>query len=365
VHILDIFLPFQEFLRWLITSLTDATLSYGLAIIIFTIIVRLVLSPLYVIQIRSSKKMTELSPRIKELQKKYGKDREALTRETMALYKEHNHNPALGCLLPFIQIPILWSLFLVLRGLAKAPADLAKEHLVHYQLYSAHFLWLNLGTPDSLHILPIVAGITQWIQQRMMLQPTNDPQQRQMQQIMQFLPLMIVVFAWQYPSGLAIYWVTSNIIMMIMQYLISGWGSLFTYPFSIPSPGDVAPSYSPGAAIARGGMARAFSGRAGAPNATSGPVGGTPKASVVNGTSTNANGARANGGRQPARTSRDAPEPAPKEIAAPIPEEPLSAADRQTKMERYAARHGRGVSRGRPSAKGAKTRPEPTSPSHD
>jgi YidC/Oxa1 family membrane protein insertase len=362
VHILDIFLPFQDFLRWLITSLTDATLSYGLAIIIFTIIVRLVLSPLYVIQIRSSKKMTELSPRIKELQKKYGKDRESLTRETMALYKEHNHNPALGCLLPFIQIPILWSLFLVLRGLAKAPADLAKEHLVHYQLYSAHFLWLNLGTPDAFHILPIVAGITQWIQQRMMLQPTSDPQQRQMQQIMQFLPLMIVVFAWQYPSGLAIYWVTSNIIMMIMQYLISGWGSLFTYPFRIPNPGDVAPSYSPGAAIARGGMARAFSGRSAAPTNNK-PMSGSPNTSAANGAAASTNGARPNGSRQPSRASSAKPEP-PKEIAAPIPEEPLIVEDRQTKMERYAARHGRGVSRGRPSAKGAKARPEPTPPSH-
>ncbi len=365
MHILDIFLPFQEFLRWLITSLTDATLSYGLAIIIFTIIVRLVLSPLYVIQIRSSKKMTELSPKIKELQKRHKNDREALTRETMALYKEHNHNPALGCLLPFIQIPILWSLFLVLRGLAKAPADLAKEHLVHYQLYSAHFLWLNLGQPDSFHILPVVAGITQWIQQRMMLQPTSDPQQRQMQQIMQFLPLMIVVFAWQYPSGLAIYWVTSNIIMMIMQYLISGWGSLFTYPFSIPNPGDVAPSYSPGAAIARGGMARAFSGRAGAPTNGPKPAGGSAKTSAANGASANANEARPNGSRQSARASSTTPEPTPKEIAAPIPDEPLITADRQTKMERYAAKHGRGVSRGRPSAKGAKTRPEPTSPAHD
>jgi hypothetical protein len=266
-------------------------------------------------------------------------------------------------LLPFIQIPILWSLFLVLRGLAKAPADLAKEHLVHFQLYSAHFLWLNLGQPDAFHILPIVAGITQWIQQRMMLQPTNDPQQRQMQQIMQFLPLMIVVFAWQYPSGLAIYWVTSNIIMMIMQYLISGWGSLFTYPLSIPSPGDVAPSYSPGAAIARGGMARAFSGRSNAPTNKQ-PTGGSPKASAVNDASANTNGTRPSGNRQQSRPSSAAPEP-PKEIAAPIAEEPLIAADRQTKMERYAARHGRGVSRGRPSAKGAKTRPEPTPPSHN
>lgn len=341
MQIFDIFLPFQDALRWLITNLTDATLSYGLAIILFTIIIRLILSPLYVIQIRSSKKMTELSPKIKELNKKYKNDRASLTRETMALYKEHNHNPALGCLLPFIQIPILWSLFLVLRGLAKGAATLKAEGLAHYQLYSAHFLWLDLGKPDAYHILPIVAGITQWIQQRMMLQPTNDPQQRQMQQIMQFLPLMIVAFAWQYPSGLAVYWVTSNIIMMIMQYLISGWGSLFTHPFSIPYPGDVPPSSSPGAQLARGGMARAFAPRQGA--GTNGSRPSTPKPE--------ANGAGS------ADTARRAPReqpPAPKQLEAPAPDVPLVQADRQSKMERYAARHGRGVSRGRPSAKGAK-----------
>jgi len=346
VQIFNVFLPFQDLLRWLITSLTDATLSYGMAIILFTIIIRGILSPLYVIQIRSSRKMTELSPKIKELQKRHAKDREALTRETMALYKAHNHNPALGCLLPFIQIPILWSLFLVLRGLAKGAAALKVEGLAHYQLYSAHFLWLDLGKPDAYHILPIVAGITQWIQQRMMLQPTSDPQQRQMQQIMQFLPLMIVVFAWQYPSGLAVYWVTSNIFMMVMQYLISGWGSLFTPPMSIPMPGDVAPSYSPGANLARGGMARAFASRQSAS---------TNSAKTSNGKVSNQDanaGGAANG--KPARTAPAESPPSQPRLEAPAPDEPLVPTDRQSKMERYAARHGRGVSRGRPSAKGAK-----------
>ena len=345
MQIFNVFLPFQDLLHWLITSLTNATLSYGLAIILFTIIIRLILSPLYVIQIRSSKKMTELSPKIKEIQKRYSKDREALTRETMALYKEHNHNPALGCLLPFIQIPILWSLFIVLRGLSNGAA-LKAQHLAHYQLYSAHFLWLDLGKPDAYHILPIVAGITQWIQQRMMLQPTNDPQQRQMQQIMQFLPLMIVVFAWQYPSGLAVYWVTSNIIMMIMQYLISGWGSLFTSPFSIPFPGDIGPSYSPGAQLARGGMARAFSSR----QNTSANGSGTTN---VKAPRQDANGARPGNGK-PGKSTPPEPAPPQARLEAPAPDEPLLPSDRQSKMERYAARHGRGVSRGRPSAKGAK-----------
>jgi YidC/Oxa1 family membrane protein insertase len=308
----DIFLVFQRPLHWLIVTLTNATLNYGLAIVLFTIIIRAILAPLYVAQMRSSKKMMELSPKIKELQKRHAKDREALTRETMLLYKEHNHNPAIGCILPLVQLPILWSLFLVLRDIANHPPAL------HHGIYTAGFLWINaLGHPDQLHILPIVAGITQWIQQRMMLQPTNDPQQRQMNQIMQFLPLMIVVFAWSYPAGLAVYWVTGNFIMMLMQYFINRdspygpWGQLFTSPFSIPTPNGEPAVQS----------ARAFSAR--------------PQQA----------------GRQP-EVSRERQSPAP----TPVPEvvERDTGADRASKMERYQNRHGRSAARGRPSAKGAK-----------
>jgi YidC/Oxa1 family membrane protein insertase len=328
----DIFLIFQQPLHWLIVTLTNATGSYGLAIILFTLIIRGVLAPLYVAQIRASKKMVELSPRIKELQKKYAKDREALTRETMALYREHNHNPALGCVLPLIQLPILWSLFLVLRNLAHPASYLLSHHIVsiNANLYTANFVWLQLGKPDPYHILPIVAGITQWIQQRMMLQPSNDPQQRQMAQIMQFLPLMIVVFAWTYPSGLAVYWVTSNILMMVMQYLISGTGSLRTSPFSIPYADGTVVAPAASSVGAGGFFARALAPRPAEPQREPAP-------------------------RQNARptvadtSSRGAPQ-----VAEEQDTEPDDGGDRRSKMDRYAARHGRGASRGRPSAKGAK-----------
>jgi YidC/Oxa1 family membrane protein insertase len=306
----DAFLVFQDPLHWLIVTLTNATLNYGLAIILFTIIIRSILAPLYVIQIKSSRKMMELSPKLKELQKKYGKDREALTRETMALYREHNHNPALGCVLPLVQLPILWSLFLVLRSIAAHPP------LLHHSVYTAGFLWIdNLGKPDQLHILPVVAGITQWIQQRMMLQPTSDPQQRQMNQIMQFLPLMIVAFAWAYPAGLALYWVTGNIFMIVMQYFISGWGQLFTSPFSIPAAAPAGASPSPA----------------------------RPRPVVA---------------ERPAQPARERPStPAPQPIEGDVVDTSANGDGvdaSRGKMERYQARHGRAAARGRPSAKGAK-----------
>ena|GEM_PF-526149 len=361
---LDLFLPVQHALYWLITALANTTLSYGVAIILFTIIVRGILGPLYVIQIKSSKKMMLLSPKIKELQKKHGKDREALSRETMALYREHNHNPALGCLLPLVQLPILWSLFLVLRQLSNDSNSIkqwvascvhqgfsgctqavnsAQEiksflaahphatglasslpHLPHWELYQANFLWLNsLGTPDQAHILPLIAGCTQWIQQRMLLQPTSDPQQRQMNQIMQFMPLMIVVFAWQYASGLAVYWVMSNIIMMILTYFINSWGSLFTDPFSIPyaTPNTAAAAEAQLAASRKPG----FVSRAIAVKEAEAKTQITRRLQEKQ-------------GRHEAETDR-------------------SSADgdaRATKMDRYAQRHARGAARGRPGAKGAK-----------
>jgi YidC/Oxa1 family membrane protein insertase len=325
-------------LYWLITNLTHLTLNYGVAIIMFTFIVRGILAPLYVAQLRSAKKMMVLQPQIKDLQKKHGKDREALSKAMMELYREHNHNPALGCVLPLVQIPILWSLFLVLRTLANDSAKIKNwvalhphyvhlpagfPNLPHWDLYQADFIWLynGLGKPDPTHILPIVAGITQWIQQRMMLNPTNDPQQRQMNQIMQFFPLMIVVFAWTYPSGLAVYWVTSNFMMMIIQYFVNGFGSLFTDPFSIP--------YADGSVVA-------------APKSRQGSQGGL----VARAVAAKEAQAKAQMTRQLEARAGDG--------AAPRNGTGNDGAVPSTKMDRYAQRHARGNSRGRPSAKGAK-----------
>jgi len=236
-HILD---PIIHPLQAVLVFLTGTLHSYGLAIILFTILVRGALAPLNFKQLKSAKKMSALGPRIKELQQRYKGDREALTREQMALYKEEGVNPAAGCLPLLLQMPILYSLFFIFQNLAgeKGPAA---------AIYHSHFLWFTLNRPDSLfgHFLfggahagwgplPILAAGTQWMQQRMMMQPTSDPQQRSTQQIMQFMPLMIMLFAVNYPAGLALYWVTSTTFSIVMQYFITGWGQLFKSPFKIP-----------------------------------------------------------------------------------------------------------------------------------
>jgi YidC/Oxa1 family membrane protein insertase len=237
-HILD---PIVGPLTQLLMLLTGVLHSYGLAIIIFTILVRAVLAPLNLRQLRSAKKMSALAPKIKELQQKYKGNREELTKAQMALYKEEGVNPAAGCLPLLIQMPILYALFFVFQKLAHTPI-----HQAATAIYHQPFLWFTLDKPDSLfgHFflgphsfwgpLPLLAGMTQWVQSRMMMQPTSDPQQRMTQQIMQFMPLMIIVFAVNYPSGLALYWVTSTLFSIVLQYFITGWGQLFTSPFHVP-----------------------------------------------------------------------------------------------------------------------------------
>jgi YidC/Oxa1 family membrane protein insertase len=237
-HILD---PIVGPLTQLLMLLTGVLHSYGLAIIIFTILVRAVLAPLNLRQLRSAKKMSALAPKIKEIQQKYKGNREELTRAQMALYKEEGVNPASGCLPLLIQMPILYALFFVFQKLAHTPI-----HQAATAIYHQPFLWFTLDKPDNLfgHFflglhsfwgpLPLLAGLAQWVQQRMMMQPTSDPQQRTTQQIMQFMPLMIIVFAVNYPSGLALYWVMSTLFSIALQYFITGWGQLFTSPFHVP-----------------------------------------------------------------------------------------------------------------------------------
>ena len=211
--------------------------NFGLTIVVFTIIVRLLMFPLTLKQLQASKAMSSLQPRIQEIQKKYGKDRERLSRETMALYKEHGVNP-LGCAVPtLLQFPIWIGLYQsVTFALGDKPESMLglSQHLypaldwVHRAIpLNNHFLWLNLGQPDQTYVLPILVGASMWLQQKMMTMPSADPQPASMNRMMQtMMPLMFAFFTISFASGLAIYWVTSNIISIVLQYFVTGWGTL-------------------------------------------------------------------------------------------------------------------------------------------
>jgi YidC/Oxa1 family membrane protein insertase len=208
--------------------------NFGLAIIALTLIVNAAMLPLTLKQVRASRAMQELQPKLAELQKKYAKDKQRLGQEQMKLYKESGVSPA-GCLLPLIiQMPVWVALYQsIMRVLAVIPENLAG--LSHYLyswpvVYSAlplsnHFLWFNLASGDM--VLALLVGASMWVQQKMVMTPSPDPNQKTQSGLM--LWMMPIMFAWlslTFPSGLALYWLTSNLFRIGLQYWIGGWGGL-------------------------------------------------------------------------------------------------------------------------------------------
>ena len=188
----------------IIEQLHALTGSYGLAIILLTFIIRLVILPLTASQTRAMKKMQVLQPEIKKLQKKYRNDPERLNRETMELWRKHNINPLAGCLPMLIQLPILFAFFAALREF-----DFQGD---------PRFLWLpNLAEPDPWYILPILTAVTTFLMSRMTTPPGTEASQ---QVLLYVMPLFIGWLAVNFPSGLAVYWVASNLFSIAQQYLM-------------------------------------------------------------------------------------------------------------------------------------------------
>lgn len=194
--------------------------SYGIAIIVFAVVVKIITFPLMWQQIRSSRAMQELQPRMQELQKKYGKDREKLAQEQMKLYREAGVNPLGGCLPLLIQLPILWGLYEALLNLSKTPE------------FQQPFLWLkNLAQPEGFpYILIIIMVISQFVYQRMATIPTTDPQQKSMNQMMMLMPLMFAFFFINFPAGLVLYWVVQNLASIVQQFFVTGTQGLSLRP---------------------------------------------------------------------------------------------------------------------------------------
>lgn len=216
--------------------------SPGLAIIIFTILIRGAMYPLTKQQLLASKKMQALQPKIAEIQKKYAKDKQRAAQEQAALLKESG-GMNIGCILPMlIQMPIWIALYQSIRAiLATGPEEIlnlsrylySSWHIVFPMVpLNSHFLWLDLGTPDVFFIMPILVAGTMWIQQKMVTPQSSDPQQQaQSQMMLVMMPLLFGFMTLSFPSGLALYWVASNVISIVMQYFISGWGGLDTLWF--------------------------------------------------------------------------------------------------------------------------------------
>jgi YidC/Oxa1 family membrane protein insertase len=213
--------------------------NFGLTIIVFTVLIRAAMYPLTIRQLRATKAMQSIQTQLAELQKKYAKDRKMLAQEQLKLYKQSGMNPA-GCILPMlVQMPVWIALYQsIVKVLGASPEGfLALSRYLYtswptvFRLVPLHsqFLWMNLAVPDGTFLLPLLTGASMWVQQKMSTLPSADPKQQQQSQMMLWMmPIMFVFLSLSFPSGLALYWVASNVIGIVMQYFVTGWGGLYT-----------------------------------------------------------------------------------------------------------------------------------------
>jgi YidC/Oxa1 family membrane protein insertase len=185
--------------------------SFGISIILVTILVRLAILPLMIKQTQSSKVMQSLQPEMLALKEKYSskdqKTQQKLQQETMALYSKHGVNPVAGCFPMLVQTPVLIGFYHAISR--------TREIAEH------NFLWFDLGDKDPYYILPLIAGITTFIQQKMMM-AGNANQNPQMQMMLWMMPIMIIFFAINFPAALSLYWVVGNCFMIAQTYFVKG-----------------------------------------------------------------------------------------------------------------------------------------------
>jgi YidC/Oxa1 family membrane protein insertase len=207
--------PLTRIFSLFLKMLYSVVPNYGIAIIILTIVVRIVTAPLTIKQMRSMERMRALSPKLKEIKEEFADDRQKQSEKTMALYKSEGVNPLGGCLPMFLQFPVFIGLFYALRSTI--------------QLRQAPFFgWIDdLSVPETLfeipglglpfRVLPLIMGATMVLQQR--ITPMQaDPAQAKM--MMTVMPVMMTLIFYQFPSGLVLYWMVSNVLAISHQLWI-------------------------------------------------------------------------------------------------------------------------------------------------
>ena len=178
--------------------------SYGIAIILMTIVVKLCMYPLTEKQVRSMKAMQEIQPALKKIQKDYKNNPQLLQQKMGELYKESGVNPLAGCLPLLVQMPILMGVYYCLFG--------------YQYIGDPAFLWLSsLSESDPFYILPILSALTTFIQQKQTMD-NNGQDNQQMKMMMYIMPLFIGWISLNFPSGLVVYWVTMNLCQIAQQW---------------------------------------------------------------------------------------------------------------------------------------------------
>jgi YidC/Oxa1 family membrane protein insertase len=180
--------------------------SYGIAILIMVLIVRTIILPLTLKQVKSSKAMQAIQPQLAKIKEQYKDNPQQQQAETMKLFQENKVNPMAGCFPLIIQMPVFIALY---------------NSITHNSAIRDHaFLWLQLGEPDKWFILPVLAAATTFIQTKMMSNMNPSGMQGPMQFMMFIYPVLIFFMAYQFPAALPLYWIYSNLYTIAQNFLI-------------------------------------------------------------------------------------------------------------------------------------------------
>lgn len=199
VHLLQVFVEVMYQL-----TVAVGVPSYGMAIILMTIAIKMIMYPLTVKQVKSMKAMQELQPKMKRLQDQYKTNPQILQQEVQKLYQEAGVNPLAGCLPLLVQMPILMAIFYALRDAT-------------YEGVNPSFLWLpSLSEADPYYILPVLSAVSTYLTSRQ----TTDDSNQQMKMMMYIMPLFIGWMSMTFAAGLVIYWITMNLVQVVQQWLI-------------------------------------------------------------------------------------------------------------------------------------------------
>ncbi len=179
--------------------------SYGLAIILLTIIIKIILYPLTAKQMKSMRAMQKVAPQLKKLQDKYKDNPQVMQQKVMELYQKEGVNPLAGCLPMLIQMPILMAMYYTLFSF-------------DYGAATPSFLWLpSLSEPDPMYILPLISAFTTFLMQKISMTEMNQ----QAKIMMIVMPLFIGFISISFPSGLVLYWATMNVVQIFQQLWIN------------------------------------------------------------------------------------------------------------------------------------------------
>lgn len=248
--------------------------DFGLAIVVLTLVIKLILFPLTLQQLKSTKATQALQPEMAKIKEKYGNDQQGQALAMQTLYKEYGVNPMAGCLPMFIQLPVLYCLYFALRVALDSKLPALQSLLYPFvrplitRVPDPTFTWLSwlqvvnpllhidfkwtfaLSAADPTHVLPILAGLATFLSLRMTQanQPKPNPSigkstsssaldatQSSMKMMMYIMPFFTVFIGWNIASGLALYWTVSSIFQAVQQYFVTGLGGLKPAPVSAPA----------------------------------------------------------------------------------------------------------------------------------